>query len=127
MKPLKIIIPLATIVLAVMSPKFLKNKNIAKTVLNPVENIDNIPEKIFAGIPQSKIDELVNNTFRGIKATIDGNTLTYIYESASGKTKNSAEIIIDSKDKINVFLGNGSQFQSKSPRFFAESLKKMIK
>lgn len=42
-------------------------------------------EKSFAGLTLSKINEVVSNTYKGVKAEIDGDTLEYCFESASGK------------------------------------------
>ncbi len=37
------------------------------------------PEEMFGGLQQSEIDELVNTTYKGIKADIKGDTLVHWY------------------------------------------------
>ena len=79
------------------------------------------PEKMFGGLQQSAIDELVNTTYRGIKAVINGDTLEYWYKSNSGKS-NMARLSLDAAGEIITYLGNGSCFNAGSPRAFTKKL-----
>lgn len=78
-------------------------------------------EKSFGGLKQSEINEIVSNTYRGVKAVIDGDTLEYRFKSASGKQTPTARIELDSAGElVFTFL---SFFDAKSPRFFIENLR----
>jgi hypothetical protein len=81
-------------------------------------------EKSFGGLKQSVINEIVSNTFRGVDAVIDGDTLEYWFKSASGKKTATAGIELDSAGElVFTFL---SYFDAKSPRFFIENLRAEI-
>lgn len=84
-------------------------------------------EKTFEGISQNEINTLAQATQRGVKAVINGDILEYSYSSKSGKTIKMIEIAVDSTGKLIAYLGNGSYFNSNSPRFFVYSLQKLIK
>lgn len=80
--------------------------------------------KSFGNITQTEIDEIVANTYRGVKAEIDGDTLRYYFKSASGKSTPTSNYKIDGEGKlINTFL---SYKDAKSPWIFEELLNKLI-
>ncbi|MET1178512.1 hypothetical protein ABG775_11200 [Peribacillus simplex] len=82
-------------------------------------------EKSFAGLKQSEINEIALNTYKGIKAVIDGDTLEYSFASASGKTTSTARIALESAEELAfAFL---SYSDAKSPRFFIDNLREAIK
>lgn len=84
-------------------------------------------KQIFGGLSQSLLDSIAKGTSRGVKAIVEGDTLVYFYESASGKTIKSARYIFDEAGKLVGYLGNGSNYYSNSPRFFREKvLEKML-
>ena len=80
----------------------------------------NASEKTFGGLKQSVINEIVSNTYRGVKAVINGDILEYWYKSGSGKQTHTVKIELDSAGGLITFL---SYFDAKSPRFFMENLR----
>lgn len=98
-------------------------KKVSTQFLNKVPDI----EKTFEGISQNEINTLVQATQRGVKAVINGDVIEYSYSSKSGKTIKMVEIAVDSTGKLIATLGNGSNYNSNSPRIFARSLKKLIR
>jgi hypothetical protein len=78
-------------------------------------------EKSFGGLKQSQINEIVSNTYRGVKAVIDGDTLEYWFRSASGKITATAKIELDSEGNIVcAFLPYSGA--ANSPRSFIKNL-----
>lgn len=100
--------------------------SISKVANNVASGLANNPEKVFCGLTQSTLDDLAQNTYRGIKAVIEGDTVKYLYGSNSGKSIISALIKFDEKGKLVVYLGNGPSFAAKSPRFFFEKVLEKI-
>lgn len=90
---------------------------------NSSEVIKTIP-KTFEGVTEEEINNLAQATYRGIKARINGDTLTYIYRSASGKTKNYAEVAMKEGGKRVVTLY--SNMTANSPRQFVYALEELI-
>jgi len=81
-------------------------------------------EKSFGGLTLSKINEVVSNTYKGVRAEIDGDTLEYYFESASGKKTATARFILDSVGELVItFL---SYNDAKTPRFFIENLRDVM-
>lgn len=132
MKIKKIIAPIIVTVSSGIVIALLKNKNPKNTakVISSATKIasDTVSkaEKMFGGITQSKIDELVKNTYRGIKAVINGDTLEYWYKSNSGKSTNMVRLTLDAAGKINAYLGNGPYFYAGSPRIFTDKLVELM-
>ena len=128
MKISKAIIPVAAATTSILGYLFIKGKSPAlstKMVADAVKTVSDVTQKAegsFAGVPQSTIDEIVKNTYRGLKAVINGDNLEYWYKSSSGKTKNMARLIVDASGEIKTYLGNGPYFYANSPRFFTEKL-----
>ncbi len=79
-------------------------------------------EKMFSGLKQSAIDELVSNTYRGIKAVINGDKLEYWYQSASGKSKYMSILTLDSAGKIDIQMVKGNPEATGSPLAFGRNL-----
>jgi hypothetical protein len=98
----------------------LENKNSENT-----DQVVSEPEEMFGGLQQSEIDELVNTTYKGIKADINGNYLEYWYKSNSGKNDNMARFKIDAAGYLVKYLGPYST--AVSPRVFGEKLEENIK
>lgn len=83
--------------------------------------------KLFGGLPQSVIDDLVKDTHRGVKAVIQGDTLEYMYQSATGKSINSALFQFDREGNFVGYLVTGSYSATNSPRLFSEKLLEKMK
>ena len=92
-------------------------KKVAKTIAEPT----------FGGLTQSVISQLAEETPRGIGAVIDGDTVSFIYKSASGKIKKAVPIVFDATGRLVAHLGNGSNFQAGAPRIFLEKLASAMK
>jgi len=118
-----LVIPLGTAVLGYAVTKVISSPKSSSAVSDIAQVASNatINEKSFGGLKQSEINEIASNTYRGVKAIIDGNTLEYSFKSASGKKTPTARIELDSAGElVFTFL---SYFDAKSPRFFIENLK----
>ena len=50
------------------------------------------PEQFFLGIPESVLDDLARQCYRGTGAEVQGDKLIYHYTSTSGKTRESGQI-----------------------------------
>jgi len=79
----------------------------------------------FLGVTEEEANNIAQGIDRGVKAIINGDTLTYVYRSASGKTKNIAEFTKDSKGEVIGTLF--SNFTANSPRKFGRELIELIK
>ncbi len=125
MKLSKVIIPLIPVATTVILGYIIKNgktsmKSSSK-IVGVVSHTINNEEKSFGGLTLSKINEVVSNTYRGMRAEIDGDTLEYCFESASGKKTNTARLILDTAGELVItFL---SYSDAKSPRFFMDNLR----
>lgn len=125
MKLSKVIKPLIPTAAAVILGYVVrKGKNPIKSssdIVQVVSDATSNAEKFFGGLTQSKINEIVSNTYKGVKAEIDGDTLEYFFESASGKKTATARFILDSAGELVItFLAYND---AKSPRFFIDNLK----
>lgn len=123
------LIGLGTTIVGVVLLNNPETKNALKVVSSVAKTAAEVtkkPESTFGGVPQHKIDELVENTYRGIKAVISGDTLEYWYKSSSGRMKNMARLIIDEAGELKAYLGSGSYFYANSPRSFTEKLKELM-
>lgn len=126
MKISKAIIPAAAVATSILGYLFIKGKPpvpSTKMVVDAVNTVSDVTQKAegsFAGVSQSTIDDIVKNTYRGVKAVINGDTLEYWYKSSSGKTNNMARLVVDAGGEIKAYLGNGPYFYANSPRSFTE-------
>lgn len=125
MKMSKVIMPLITMVVlgnVVKKRKFpVKSSRAVSDIAKVASNATNNEEKSFGGLKQSEINEIVSNTYRGMKAVIDGDTLEYSFKSASGKHTSTARIIKDSAGElVFTFL---SYSDANSPHFFIKNLR----
>lgn len=125
MKLSKVIIPLIPVATTAILGYIIKNagssmkssSKIVEVVSNTITN----EEKSFGGLTLSKINEVVSNTYRGVRAEIDGDTLEYCFESASGKKINTAKFMLNTAGELVItFL---SYSDAKSPRFFMNNLR----
>lgn len=117
-------------VASVGSYLLLKNKvnvssgDAVETVKDSAEVIEKVT-KTFAGVTEEELDNLAKSTARGVKAVIEGDTLRYVYRSASGKTKNIAEF---NQNESGEIIGSlFSYVSAKSPRQFGDAFYKLIK
>lgn len=125
MKKSKVIMPLlATAVLGYVVKKRgvpVKSSRVVSDIAQVASDATINTEKFFGGLKQSEINEIVSNTYRGVKAVIDGDTLEYSFKSASGKQTPTARIELDSAGElVFTFL---SFFNAQSPRLFIENLR----
>ncbi|KAA0941643.1 hypothetical protein FQ087_21050 [Sporosarcina sp. ANT_H38] len=124
MKMSKVIMPLAvgTAILGYVIKKGEFPVRLSRTVSDIAQVAsDATIEKSFGGLKLSEINEIVSNTYRGVKAVIDGDTLEYYFKSASGKQTPTARIELDSAGEL-VFTFR-SYINANSPRFFIENLR----
>jgi hypothetical protein len=130
MKMSKVIIPLvaATAVLGYVKrgkfPVKFSKADIAQVASDATMDAT---EKMFGGLKQSAIDELVSNTYRGIKAVINGDKLEYWYQSASGKSKYMSSLTLDSAGKIDIQMVKGHPEATGSPLAFGRNLIEAIR
>lgn len=130
MKMSKVIMPLVvgTVVIGYVARKGkipVKSSRAVSDLAKAASNATINEEKSFAGLKQSEINEIVSNTYKGMKAEIDGDTLEYSFWSASGKTTSTARIALESAGELALtFL---SYSDAKSPRFFIDNLREAIK
>lgn len=131
-KIIKVVMPIA--VVATTATFFLLKGKKSGIPVNLISNVTNNvvsglaknPEGAFGGLTQSKLDGLAKETYRGVKAVVEGDTLKYMYKSNSGKSINSALFKFDDAGKLVGYLGNGPAFAAGSPRtFFEKILEKM--
>jgi hypothetical protein len=101
-------------------------KKITDITENVVMGMKNNSNPLFGGISQRTLDKMAKDTFRGVKAVVQGDTLEYFYKSASGKTINSAMFKFDEAGKLVGYLGDGPYNSSNSPRFFCEKVLEKI-
>lgn len=94
------------------------------TVKNNVDAISKVSQT-FAGVTQDEADNLAKTIYRGVKAVIKEDKVTYVYSSASGKTKNIAEYTLNTAGEIVGTLF--SNMTANSPRHFGQELNKLIK
>ena len=105
--------------------RFPESSRVASDIAQVVSDATINAEKSFGGLKQSQINEIASNTYRGVKAVIDGDTLEYWFRSASGKKTATARYELDSAGKfVCTFC---SYFDAKSPRFFIENLLEAMK
>lgn len=104
-----------------------KGKPTSETLQATVDTISKVskPENMFGGATQAEIDEIVKNTYKGFRAIIEDDVLTYFYRSASGKSKATTQYIVD--DEGNLIKIFESYFSAKSPRFFSRALQSLLK
>ncbi|MEI7579582.1 MAG: hypothetical protein WCJ58_06165 [bacterium] len=126
-----VVIGAAAVVVGVVGVVFKKIKatntlNIEKVLALATDLADN-SEKVFGGLTQSTLDGLAKETYRGMKTVIHGDSLEYIYKTASGKGINSALFKFDDAGKLLVYLGNGPSFAAKSPRFFCDKILELMR
>ena len=81
--------------------------------------------KKFGKVTQKELNKIIEETPRALKAVIEGDTLNYIFKSASGKTKHTAFIKLDEQGNIKEFIS--PYIDANSPKFFVEKLNKLIK
>jgi len=77
--------------------------------------------KAFGPFSQRELDAMVKSTPRGVSAVVMGDTLTYTYHSASGKTNNAASFQIIG-GKVISKLGSGPYSYAGSPQMFCGKL-----
>ena len=133
-KIIKVVVPMMAVASTVVTHTILKGKigripanSISDVTNNVVSGLANNSEKVFGGLTQSTLDGLAKATSRGVKAVIQGDTLQFVYKSASGKTTNSALFKFDDAGKLLAYLGNGSYYAAKEPRFFCEEMLKIMR
>ncbi|NOU72559.1 hypothetical protein GC098_14170 [Paenibacillus sp. LMG 31458] len=100
--------------------KFPLSSRLVSDIAKVVSDSTIIAEKSFGGLTQSQINEIVSNTFRGVKAVIDGDTLEYVFKSASGKLTATERYTMDSAGKIVTTFQSFSD--ANSPRAFIINL-----
>lgn len=125
MKLSKIIKPLIATTATVILGYAVKNGKIpiksASDIVQAVSDATSNEEKSFGGLTLSKINEIVSETYKGVKAEIDGDTLEFVFASASGKKTATAKFILDSAGKLAItFL---PYKDAKSPRIFMDNLR----
>ena len=132
-KIIKVVVPITAVVAtAVMYTLFkgkiggIPAKQISDVTNDVVSGLADNSKKVFGGLAQSTLDGLAKDTYRGVKAVVQGDTLEYIYKSASGKTINSALFKFDDAGKLLGYLGSGPYFAANSPRFFCEKILEKI-
>jgi hypothetical protein len=117
---IKVAVPIAaTIVGAIAVGVITKGK---KVPISPISTAIKETPKFFGGLSQCTLDNIAKETCRGVKTTIQGDSLEFIYKTTSGKGVNSARFIIDETGKIVGYLGNGSNFWAKAPRIFCDKV-----
>ncbi|WP_211740978.1 hypothetical protein [Ornithinibacillus massiliensis] len=125
-KVIKPLVPVATLVLGlgyvVKKGKFpVKLSRAVSDIAQVASDATINEEKSFGGLKQSELNEIASNTFRGVKAVIDGDTLEYWFKSASGKKTSTARIGLDSAGElVFTFL---SYRDANSPYSFIKNLR----
>ena len=127
MKISKVIIPLvATTVFGYFVAKR-KNSEESSNVFSNIANVVsddtvNSVEKTFGGLKQNTINEIVSNTYKGVKAVINGDILEYWYKSHSRKHNYMSSLKQDSTGKIIIETGYFGPNPPNAPVIFAEKL-----
>ena len=133
-KVLKVGVPLAVAAGTIVTYVALKGKGAITSLPKvPIKSIveagaeaaaEIVPDTtpVFLGLTQSKLDELVKSTGRGVKALVEGDTLRFVYKSASGKMTNSAILEPGPLGEYVMRLGNGPYAQANAPRFFFKKI-----
>jgi hypothetical protein len=127
MKISKVIIPLvATTVLGYFAAKRINFGKSSKVISDIAkfasDETVNAVEKTFGGLKQGLIEQLVLNTYKGVKAVINGDILEYWYKSNSGKHNYMSSLRLDSAGKIIIERGYFGSNPPNSPVIFAENL-----
>lgn len=122
MKMSKVIMPLvATTIIGYVVKKRGFSMGSSSAVSDIAQAASDATIETFGGLKQSEINEIASNTYRGVKAVIDGDTLEYCFKSASGKQTPTARIELDAAGElVFTFL---SYFDAKSPHLFKENLR----
>lgn len=81
-----------------------------------------INEESFGGLKESVINGIATNTYKGVKAFIDGNELVYKFRSNSNKTILESRFIIDAGKLVMTFVSGNYGNQPNAPLFFRDSL-----
>lgn len=127
MKISKVIIPLvATTVFGYFAAKRKNSGESSKMFSNIANGVSdeavNSVENTFAGLKQNRINEIVSNTYKGVKAVINGDTLEYWYKSNSGKHNYMSSLKQDLTGKIIIETGYWGPNSPNAPVIFAEKL-----
>lgn len=132
-KIINIVAPVAAVATTVVMYTLCKGKiggipakQISDVTNDVVSGLADNSEKVFGGLAQSTLDSLAKDTYRGVKAVVQGDTLEYIYKTASGKGVISALFKLDDAGELVGYLGNGPRFAANSPRFFCEKILEKI-
>lgn len=129
MKMSKVIMPLLATAAAIGTVgyfvKKIKLPVSSRVVSGLAQVVSDAEEKSFGGLKQSQINEIVSNTFRGVKAVIDGDTLEYVFKSASGKSTATERYKLDSAGNIVTTFQSFSD--ANSPRAFIINLIEAMK
>ena len=125
MKMSKVIMPLvATAVIGVFvvkKGKFpVKLSRVVSDIAQVASDAEINTEKSFGGLKQSEINEIASNTYRGVEAVIDGDTLEYLFKSASGKQTLTARIGLKAGELVFTFL---SYNNANSPHSFIKNMR----
>ncbi|WP_157081359.1 hypothetical protein [Neobacillus soli] len=79
-------------------------------------------EKSFGGLKESVINGIAKNTYKGVKAFIDGNELVYQFRSNSNKTVLESKFIIEAGKLVMTFVSGNYGNQPNAPLFFKDNL-----
>ncbi|MEK3992812.1 hypothetical protein [Robertmurraya sp. FSL R5-0851] len=129
MKMSKMIKPLIIPVAGILGYALIKRKkssSVVSDIAQAVSDSTNNPEKTFAGLNESELNELAKNTSRGLRAVIVDNVLEYWFKSRSGKQTATAKIELDSAGKP-IITFNPHYGTANSPHFFIENLRNAMK
>lgn len=103
-----------------------KSSSMVSDIAQAVSDSATNPEKTFAGFKESKLNEIAQNTSRGLKVVIVGDVLEYWFKSRSGKQNATATIELDSAGEP-IISFNPHYGTANSPHFFIENLRNVMK
>lgn len=102
----------------------ISSDDVIATVKDNIDTINKVT-KTFAGVTQDEVNSLAKTIYRGVKAVIKEDKVTFVYNSASGKTKNISEFTLNAAGEMvgTVF----SNMTANAPRQFGRALDELIK
>lgn len=130
-KSIKIIAPIATIGASAIMYFLLKNKTggipaekISDVITGGVSVPNTNTNPALQNLTKDMLDKLIDISPRGIKAVVQGDSIKYIFSSASGKT--TYNFWFDFDKMGNLIKAWGTNTGSNSPRFFLDNLMKLL-
>ncbi len=81
------------------------------------DGMDDETEELFLDVPMTRINEIAQQSYRGVEARKEGDSILYLFRSQSGRTINGVRIMADENNELNIYKGNNGHPPNSAKKF----------